>query len=346
MDCLRCRSLFSDRLDGSAAPDPLEDMDAHLAGCASCRRELRQVEKALDLLRSAEREEPPAGLAGAILASAAVGRAPLRSWGVLLHGVAALVILSLLGILLIRETSWRRTLGRLESTIADARFDRTRLEKEVSALQGQVDLFSQKLDAAGRERQELESKLARAESHSAELEGRLADARESHRKEIASLREDLAASRSEMQRLALELGEIRSAPAGIPVPAEIEPDARRPQGAVHFVDRGDRIELRARGSRQAVMTELFQIAADESNPDLANLALTALENYLAGDAAAARAAPGGAADPGTWLSRGVENLAQGLGIREAPQAESAPDRRRRLKDLESVWRRQPSNGEE
>ncbi|MBN1417984.1 MAG: zf-HC2 domain-containing protein [Planctomycetes bacterium] len=364
MDCARCRSLISDRLERTASPALLQEMDAHLSACPSCGRELRQVEKALGLLRSAEREEPPPGLARAILAGAAAmpaagggrGTNP-RAWGLVLHGVAALVILSLVGILFVRECSWRRRIDRLEGTIAGAHRERSRLEEDMAALRKQADLLAGRLDAGGderrrlledverevRERRLLESKLAAAETHSADVEGRLEDAREAHRREIGGVREDLAASRAEIERLASELGELRSLAARHPVPPEPEPEPRRPERAVSFVDLGDRIEMRVRGSRETVVAELFEIARDESHPDMANLALTALENALAGEVAALRAAPAGAAGPRVWLNQGLEDLAHDLGIREAPQPEPVPARRERLMELERAWRLRPSD---
>jgi hypothetical protein len=67
MDCRTCRDHLSDLIDHLLPPQAEAAMRAHLAGCAPCRGELEAIEKTLAKLRASPREEPPAGLAAAIL---------------------------------------------------------------------------------------------------------------------------------------------------------------------------------------------------------------------------------------------------------------------------------------
>ena len=63
MTCAGSRKLFSRRLDGRLAADEAVALDAHLAECARCRRELARWEEAARALRALGRARAPAGLA-------------------------------------------------------------------------------------------------------------------------------------------------------------------------------------------------------------------------------------------------------------------------------------------
>jgi len=52
MDCSELIGRFTDYLDGSAASEDLRAMEAHLAGCASCRRYKVVLEHGSSLLRA------------------------------------------------------------------------------------------------------------------------------------------------------------------------------------------------------------------------------------------------------------------------------------------------------
>jgi anti-sigma factor RsiW len=51
MDCTDLITRFTEYLDGSATPDEIRDMEAHLAGCASCRRYRTVLEHGSALLQ-------------------------------------------------------------------------------------------------------------------------------------------------------------------------------------------------------------------------------------------------------------------------------------------------------
>ena len=57
MDCSELISRFTDYLDGSASSEDLRVMEAHLAGCSSCRRYKAVLEHGSSLLRSLPRPE-------------------------------------------------------------------------------------------------------------------------------------------------------------------------------------------------------------------------------------------------------------------------------------------------
>ena len=57
MDCSELIDGFTDYLDGSAAPEEIRAMEAHLAGCASCRRYKSVLEHGASLVRSLPQAE-------------------------------------------------------------------------------------------------------------------------------------------------------------------------------------------------------------------------------------------------------------------------------------------------
>jgi anti-sigma factor RsiW len=57
MDCPEIISRFSDYLDGSTPSDELREMEAHLAGCESCRRYKSVLEHGASLLHTLPRAE-------------------------------------------------------------------------------------------------------------------------------------------------------------------------------------------------------------------------------------------------------------------------------------------------
>ena len=378
MDCTRCRSLFSERLEGHLAPVVLEEMTVHLAACPACRRELWEVEKSIELLRSAEREEPPAELAAAIqarlpVAASTVGgtKAPrVLGWRA---AAAAVVIASLIGGLIWRELSWTYAIRDLRRTLADGGTEKARLERAIEIARGCVGELQDELSAvrkgnrrlagdlerAAAARQETEARFENAERRFEELERDLARLRDAHRRELTELREVLAAARADAERLgrerdALELALSSREAVSEKKDALAHPDrtvAASPPGdvgsgtaprrkSVFFIERGDQMELAVRGPRNAVVAELFQIARDQSNPDTAHLALTALENVLAGEVEAVRAEQEEPPVSGAWLTRGLQSVARELGINGGSADNQAETARDRLEELEEAWRRQ------
>jgi len=70
MNCPDVRECLSDLIDGALEPDVRAQVDAHLAGCADCRRELERLGAVVSLLRAVERPQAPVGFAARVLAAA------------------------------------------------------------------------------------------------------------------------------------------------------------------------------------------------------------------------------------------------------------------------------------
>jgi anti-sigma factor RsiW len=81
MGCRDARTLFSGRLDGRLGPEGAAALDAHLAGCAACRRELARWEGAARALRASGPTAVPPLLAGrAFLAATRAARPAPGVW--------------------------------------------------------------------------------------------------------------------------------------------------------------------------------------------------------------------------------------------------------------------------
>jgi len=76
MTCHDARELFSALLDEALAADERRALDAHLAGCAECRRELERFHGTVALVRGLEPARAPAGFVDRVLAAAR----PLPRW--------------------------------------------------------------------------------------------------------------------------------------------------------------------------------------------------------------------------------------------------------------------------
>ena len=70
MSCQEVRELFSAAVDGGLSVDEQARLDAHVASCADCRRELERFERTVSLLREAEPVRAPAGFVDRVLAAA------------------------------------------------------------------------------------------------------------------------------------------------------------------------------------------------------------------------------------------------------------------------------------
>jgi len=70
MTCHDARELFSARVDGALTDDERRGLDAHLAGCPECRRELARFEATVALLHAAPPARAPVGFVDRVLAAA------------------------------------------------------------------------------------------------------------------------------------------------------------------------------------------------------------------------------------------------------------------------------------
>jgi hypothetical protein len=69
MTCHDARELFSDWADDALTAEERARVDAHLAGCADCRKELERFTAAIALLHRMERPRAPAGFVDRVLAA-------------------------------------------------------------------------------------------------------------------------------------------------------------------------------------------------------------------------------------------------------------------------------------
>ena len=74
MTCIETRDLFSALADDALTPGERAALDAHLAGCAECRRELAAFGRTVALVRAIDPAHAPAGFVDRVLAA----EAPVR----------------------------------------------------------------------------------------------------------------------------------------------------------------------------------------------------------------------------------------------------------------------------
>ena len=70
MSCQDAREWFSDRVDDALGVEMRAQLDAHLTGCADCRRELDHLKATVSLLRAVEPPQAPAGFVDRVLEAA------------------------------------------------------------------------------------------------------------------------------------------------------------------------------------------------------------------------------------------------------------------------------------
>jgi anti-sigma factor RsiW len=80
--CDGARDLFSALVDDALSAEERRDLDAHLAGCADCRRELQAFRGTVALVRSAGPVRAPMGFVDRVLP----GPGPRRGTAVLPAG--------------------------------------------------------------------------------------------------------------------------------------------------------------------------------------------------------------------------------------------------------------------
>jgi hypothetical protein len=117
-----------------------------------------------------------------------------------------------------------------------------------------------------------------------------------------------------------------------------------PPPAVVFRRRGGGLEVEVRGPLEAVIPQLFAVAWDDGDPELAEIALGALEAYLTprGERSAVPAAASKRSGFSEFWDRRLAGLASigGGGAAPSPEASAGDDtlRRQRLAELERIWR--------
>jgi hypothetical protein len=104
MSCHDARETFSELIDGALDPVARVAVDAHVAGCPECRRELDRLERVVTLLRAVEPVRAPVGFVDRVVEAARpapwyrrVGeRLPrLRPFGVPVEAVAIVLVATL-----------------------------------------------------------------------------------------------------------------------------------------------------------------------------------------------------------------------------------------------------------
>lgn len=123
MTCHDARELFSALVDDALSAAERGDLDAHLAGCAECRRELERFQSTVSLLHRVEPARAPAGFVDRVLAAARpvpwhrrLVRTVFLPWPVKLPlEAAALVLVGVTVALLFRGTPELQQAARLET---------------------------------------------------------------------------------------------------------------------------------------------------------------------------------------------------------------------------------------
>jgi hypothetical protein len=111
MTCHDARELFSAHLDDALPASERVALDAHLVGCAECRRELERLRGTVALLHAVEPARAPAGFVDRVLAAARpapwyrrLARAVLLPWRVKLPLEAAAIVLVGVAVALVWRT--------------------------------------------------------------------------------------------------------------------------------------------------------------------------------------------------------------------------------------------------
>jgi hypothetical protein len=123
MTCDQMRELFSALVDEALSPEERVGLDAHLASCADCRRELEGFQQTVALVRSAPPVRAPVGFVDRVLAAARPApwyRRLARRLFVPLSvklpvEAAAVVVVAILAVVLYRETPELQRAARQET---------------------------------------------------------------------------------------------------------------------------------------------------------------------------------------------------------------------------------------
>ena len=119
MTCTETRDLFSALADDALTPAERAALDAHLAGCAECRRELAAFGRTVALVRAIDPAHAPAGFVDRVLAAARpepwprwLARRLSTPWPTLPLGAAALLLVAGLAVLLFRASPEQQETAR------------------------------------------------------------------------------------------------------------------------------------------------------------------------------------------------------------------------------------------
>ena len=122
MTCTETRDLFSALADDALTPGERAALDAHLAGCAECRRELAAFGRTVALVRAIDPAHAPAGFVNRVLAAARpepwprwLARRLSTPWPTLPLGAAALLLVAGLAVLLFRAWPEQQQTARYQS---------------------------------------------------------------------------------------------------------------------------------------------------------------------------------------------------------------------------------------
>jgi len=124
MTCHEARELFSALIDDALGGEERAVLDAHLATCADCGRELQRFRDTVALLRAVEPARAPAGFVDRVLEAARPTPWPRRwlralflPWSLKLPIEAAAIVLVTVGVVYVfRATPELQRAARLEST--------------------------------------------------------------------------------------------------------------------------------------------------------------------------------------------------------------------------------------
>jgi hypothetical protein len=119
VSCQDARALFSDAVDGVLSADAQARLNAHVAGCVDCRRELERFRRTVSLLREAEPLRAPAGFVDRVRAAVRpepwwmrVGRRLVSPWPTRIPQVAAVAAVAIVTVYLYRGTPEQTRAGR------------------------------------------------------------------------------------------------------------------------------------------------------------------------------------------------------------------------------------------
>jgi hypothetical protein len=112
MTCSEARAMLSAAVDDALGAGERESLDAHLAACADCRRELQQLRDTVALLRAVEPPRAPAGFVDRVLGAARPAPWPRRllralffPWPVKLPLEAAATVLVAVGVVYLYQAT-------------------------------------------------------------------------------------------------------------------------------------------------------------------------------------------------------------------------------------------------
>jgi putative zinc finger protein len=131
MTCLQTRELLSAWLDQALDAREREGVEAHLAGCPDCRRELESLRSTVSLLSRVERVRAPGGFVDKVMAEAypapwyrRLGRLVFLPLSVKLPLEAgAMVVIAILGVYLLQSTPEMKDVARPDTPAVASRPD-------------------------------------------------------------------------------------------------------------------------------------------------------------------------------------------------------------------------------